>query len=413
MLLDDYLSFLETAPTSWHCVFEVKRRLLANGFLPLEEESLWNLQKGKKYFISRGGSIAAFCIPNAPVTHTIILGAHTDSPALKVKPNPLVLKNGMTLMQTEVYGGPILHSWLNRDLALAGRLFTENSKGCIEEKLIFLKETPFIIPELAIHLHRTVNDEGPLLNKQEHLMPIISTEPISLEELLGTPNLLSYDLFLVPTEAPQTLGLNKEWIASYRIDNLTSVHAALSALLSYEDSEILPFLFFADHEEIGSKSWEGAGSSFLNDILSRLQSSFGFSEEEFLIFKKKSLCFSLDMAHALNPMHPSKHDPSERPMLGKGLTLKYSADLKYASSGLTIAKAISIAKKANIPLQHFTPRADMPCGSTIGPIFTSSSGIQTVDLGCPQFSMHSIRELVAVKDYLDCVFFLKETLKKS
>jgi aspartyl aminopeptidase len=419
--IESFLSFLQACPTSWHCVKEVESTLSSHSFQALQEKELWEMEKGGKYFVSRGGSIASFCLPKKAPSQIRILAAHTDSPSLKLKPNPLLADNSMARLEVEVYGSPILHSWLNRDLALAGRVFFKNKKGEIEEKLLFLDEAPLIIPELAIHLQRDVNEKGPPLNKQEHLMPIFplmghENSLPSLETLLRKhcdyPSLLSFDLFLVPLEAPRLLGPHQDWIASYRLDNLVSVHAAMTAMINYTPSSTLPLSIFWDHEEVGSKSWEGADSSFLADVLTRVRHFYKMTDEEFLVLKRNSLCLSLDMAHGLNPLHAHKHDPNHQPILGKGIVLKHNANLRYASTAQTLAQALLIGKKAKLPLQYFVNRSDMPCGSTVGPFITASSGIPTVDLGCAQLSMHSAREIIAKDDYLDCITFLKEALKK-
>ncbi|MBS0627927.1 MAG: M18 family aminopeptidase, partial [Verrucomicrobia bacterium] len=368
--IEKFLSFLQASPTSWHCVKEVESFFSVHDFHPLQEKELWKMHKGEKYFVSRGGSIASFCLPKEPPSQIILLAAHTDSPSLKIKPRPILTEDSMALLEVEVYGSPILHSWLNRDLALAGRVFCKNQDGSLQEQLLFLKDTPLIVPELAIHLQRDVNEKGPLLNKQDHLMPVFST--IGLENPLPTfdsllrkhcdcSSLLAFDLFLVPLEAPRLLGPQQEWIASYRLDNLASVHASMVAMTNYTPSSILPLTIFWDHEEVGSRSWEGASSSFLNDVLSRIRHFYNLTEEEFLVLKRKSLCLSLDVAHGLNPMHKQKYDRNHQPILGKGLVLKHNADLKYASSAQTIAQAVLIGKKAKIPLQHFVSRSDMPC----------------------------------------------------
>lgn len=407
---EDFLQFLQDAPTSYHCVEEVKKRLQKEGFSPLTEETLWQLQKGGKYFVHRGGSIAAFCLPKAPPSSLTILAAHTDSPALKLKPSPIKVQEGMNLLSIEVYGGPILHSWLNRDIKIAGRYFTKEGK----EHLIDQKEQCLMIPEVAIHLDRELNKGRPL-NRQEHLMPLVSLHdkenPLTIESLLNISDVESFDLFLVPAEPPSLLGLNRDWIASYRIDNLTSVHAATAAIASYEDSSSLPIAVFFDHEEIGSLSWEGARSSFLSDLLVRIKGALKLNEEAFLQIKRSSICYSLDMAHAIHPLHGTKHDPGHRPFLGKGLVIKEHSDQKYATSAYTKAIAKKIAHAAKVKTQDFACRADVPSGSTVGPAIAALTGIATVDLGCPQLSMHSTREIVAVNDYLDSVTFLKQALK--
>lgn len=416
--LEDFLHFLEAAPTSWHCVEEVSKRLTQAGFVSLEENRPFSLERGNKYFVTRGGSLCAFCLPKQDPAKTVILGAHTDSPALKIKPNPTISQGGMQLLEVDTYGSPILHSWLNRDLVIAGRYFVQEPGGQITQKLLTLADSPFLIPELAIHLDRDVNQKGPQLNKQEHLMPLFSGNEAQsfssfLEKQCPGEKILSFDFMLVPAEKPKLLGTSKEWIASYRLDNLTSVHAALCALLTYQESSILPLAIFWDHEEIGSTTWEGAASSFFPDLLTRLKSFYQLSEEDFCIFKRNSFCFSLDMAHALNPMHPQKYDPNHKPLLGKGIALKEQAGQKYASSGATLAQTTQYAKQASISLQHFVPRSDVGCGSTIGPIVSSQLGIPTVDLGCPQLSMHSAREMIAVQDYKDVILLLQTALQGS
>jgi aspartyl aminopeptidase len=387
-------------------------------FEALQENALWKMEKGGKYFVSRGGSIASFCLPKEKPSQILLLAAHTDSPSLKIKPKPILTQDTMSMLEVEVYGSPILHSWLNRDLFLAGRIFYKDKKGHIKEELLFLKDTPLIIPELAIHLQRDVNEKGPLVNKQEHLMPVFSSPDSSLpslESLLRRycdfSSLIAFDLLLVPAEAPRLLGPHQEWIASYRLDNLASVHACTVAMSKGCAPSLLPITVFWDHEEVGSKSWEGADSSFLHDILCRIRHFYGWNEEEFLVLKRNSLCLSLDMAHGLNPMHKQVLDPNHQPILGKGLVLKHNANLRYASSAQTLTQATLIGKRAKVPLQHFVNRSDMACGSTVGPYIAASTGIPTVDLGCPQLSMHSAREVMAKDDYLDCLTFLTEALQ--
>jgi aspartyl aminopeptidase len=419
-LLEDLKSFLDSSPTSWHCVRQVGNRLAIRDFSPLSEDKKWELEQGKKYFTSRGGSLCAFCLPKQAPQKIVILAAHTDSPALKLKPKPEVVKEEMTLMSVEVYGGPLLHSWLNRDLALAGRFFFTDKKGTVREELVWMDDIPLMIPQLAIHLDREVNEKGLVLNKQDHLLPLLSLsqpEESHIESLLrryfSFHHLLSFDLFLVPLEPARFMGMSGEMLASSRLDNLISVHAAASALASYKDSSILPMAIFWDHEEIGSKTWEGAYSSFLNDVLQRLRHFYKMDDEEFLILKRNSFCFSLDMAHAFNPNYPQKYDPNHQPLLGKGIVIKSNADLKYASSGYSISHAVQVCKRANLHYQHFACRSDMPCGSTVGPIISQITGIPTLDMGCAQLSMHSSRELIATQDYLDLNIFLSEALKEE
>ncbi len=404
-LLEDLQLFLDNSPTSWHCVRQLGNRLAIRDFSPLSEKKSWDLEKGKKYFTSRGGSLAAFCLPKDPPKRMVLAAGHTDSPALKIKPRPEVVKEGMTLLSVEVYGGPLLHSWLNRDLALAGRVFFLDSHGEVKEELVYMDDIALMIPQLAIHLDRDVNEKGLVLNKQDHLLPLLSLSGTPhIEDLLkryiSFRQILSFDLFLVPLEPSRLLGIQGEMLASYRIDNLVSVHAAATALATCTDPSILPMAIFWDHEEIGSGSWEGACSSFLEDILERIALFYEMTEEEFLIFRRNSFAYSLDMAHAFNPNYPAKYDANHQPILGKGIVCKFNANLKYASSAQSAAEAIRLCKKLGLEHQAFATRSDLPCGSTVGPIL-AQSGIDTVDIGCAQLSMHAAREVIALQDYLD------------
>lgn len=415
-ILDDFRLFLEAAPTSWHAVREIGNRLAHSDFIPLVEEEKWELEGGRSYFVVRGGAIAAFTLPQAVPSKALILAAHTDSPALKIKPRPEFTKEHMTLFGVEVYGSPLLSSWLNRDLAIAGRVFVTNSKGEIEEKTVFIDDAPVIIPQLAIHLDREVNEKGPLLNKQQHLCPLVTLEKGDLESLLrrylSYHTLLSFDLMLVPMEKSRFVGAQNELLAAYRIDNLTSVHAATVGLCrnALTSSKTVKIAMFWDHEEIGSRSIEGAFSPFLSDILVRLGHALKLSQEELFMLKNHSLCLSVDMAHALNPNYMEKHDPQHMPLLGKGVVLKYNADRKYATSGATAAKVISLCQHFNIPFQPYVSRSDLPSGSTVGPIIEQKLGIPTADIGIAQLSMHSAREVIAWQDYIDLAGLLTHFL---
>jgi len=423
-ILADFKTFLDTSPTSWHAVKEIGNRLALRDFTPLSEEEKWTLTPGKKYFVSHGGALCAFCLPRSTPEQAVILAAHTDSPALKLKPSPAFQKENMTQFGVEIYGGPLLNSWLNRDLLLAGKVVITQGHGVPEEKLVFIDDVRLIIPQLAIHLDREVNEKGLLLNKQEHLCPILglteTKDPLeALEKLLrrhlSFHRLLSFELFLVPAEEAHFAGLENEFLSSYRIDNLTGVHAALSALGMIEQptEHLLQMALFWDHEEIGSRTKEGAASPFLNEMLQRVGYALKISSEEMLILKNRSLCVSIDMAHALHPNYSKKHDPHHAPLLGKGVVLKHNADHKYATNALSAAVVTYACEQLNLPMQRYACRSDMPCGSTVGPVVSGHTGITTVDIGCPQLSMHSAREMMACQDYLDMVRLLSHLLKET
>lgn len=421
-ILTDFKAFLDSSPTSWHAVKEMGDRLALRDFHPLNEGEKWDLELGEKYFVAKGGALCAFALPAMKPTQAMIFASHTDSPALKLKPNPAYKNANMIQYGVEVYGGALINSWLNRDLGLAGRVVVTNQAGEPEERLVHLDDALVFIPQLAIHLDREVNEKGLHLNKQDHLNPIVGLSDESqdvLEKLLrrhlSFHSLLSFDLFLVPHEPARFVGLENEMIASYRIDNLAGVHAALSAIgfLDKPAHQRLQMALFWDHEEIGSKSNEGAASPFLNQILERIAFSLKINPEELLLLKNKSLCVSVDMSHALNPNYPKKYEPHHSPLLGKGIILKYNADQKYASNALSAAIVVHACKVLNLPYQSYVCRSDLPCGSTVGPIVSQSTGINTVDIGCPQLSMHSIREVIAAKDYLDMVKLLTHLLHEG
>lgn len=422
-VLKDLEHFLNESPTPWHTVKEIERRLDQAGFHQLDEKKSWNLVGGKNYFFSREGSLCAFLLPKDSIEQAILLASHTDSPGLKLKPHPIYSTANMIQCGVEVYGAPLLNSWLNRDLILAGKILVSSHQK-IQEQLIFLKEPVLCIPQLAIHLDRDVNEKGLILNKQEHLPPILglsSEEKLSfsfLETLLkktySFDSLLSFDLFLVPKESAQFIGFKKEMIASYRIDNLASAHAAVLALtgLKKPHQHTLQMGCFFNHEEVGSSTKEGASSPLIQDAFQRIYHSLKVDLEKQVLIKNHSLCISLDMAHALNPNYPHKHDPHHQPLLGKGIVLKHNANQRYASDATSLAVVIDACQKLNLPYQSFVSKSDLACGSTIGPLIAENLGIKTVDIGSCQLSMHSIREVMAGSDHIDMITLLHYLLQE-
>lgn len=414
------LNFLDNSPTSWHATKNLAELLSSKGFEKLEETEKWNLEKGHKYFVIRGGSLAAFILPTKKITQAHILASHTDSPALKLKPFSLFTSHNYLQLATEVYGAPLLTSWLNRDLKIAGRVIVKTKEGKWEERLVNLDEILVSIPQLAVHLDREVNEKGLLLNKQEHLNALVGLhKSIHLEELLlphlDCKSIVSSDLFLVPAEKGRLLGIDKEMISSYRLDNLLSAHAMISSLTAEKPllAETVSMAYFFDHEEIGSTSREGASSSFASDILNRLAHAFSLSVEDYAILRAKSLAISLDVAHALHPSYESKHDPRNTPFFGKGIVFKTNANHKYASDATSTCKLLSICKKHELPYQFYAARGDIPCGSTVGPLLAEKLGIPTVDIGSTLLSMHSIREIGSIRDYLDLTALLTHVFKEE
>lgn len=408
--------FLDNSPTSFHAVENVKTALLKKGFQELKNNLKWSLKPSFKYFIQEEGSIIAFTTPKETLKNLILIGSHTDSPALKLKPNPENIKEGMVTLASEVYGGPLLSSWLNRDLGLAGKIVFENSKNKLEDTLV---DTPYpiaTIPQLAIHLDRKVNDEGLILNKQEHLNALTMSKKGKhsfLEELFHK-KIVSHDLFLYPKEKASLIGKNQEFLAAYRLDSLASVFAILTAYLKETSpaKNTLKMVAFFDHEEIGSSTENGAASPFFSHTLERISLALKLDREDFLCLVKNSTSLSVDLGHALHPNYPEKHDKEHKPTLGSGLQVKTSASKKYATNAKSSKIILEAAKLKKIPLNFIAPRNDIPCGTTIGPIQATLTGIPTVDIGISQLSMHSARELISIKDFEYLVELLEEILKK-
>lgn len=419
--IEKLLAFFDHSPTPWHAALQLEEIFLGHGFLSLHPLDPWSLEFGKDYFVKEAGVFCAFRIPKKKPQEVRIAAAHSDSPCLKVKPNGYFEKEGMQLLSLEVYGGVLLNSWLNRDLYLAGRIFVELENGAIQEQIVSFPDFPLVIPQLSIHLDKESQEKGLLLNKQEHTVAVLGLsfegkeKTSSLEKILlkHTPfkRLISHDLFAVPLEKARLLGVNKELIASYRIDNLAGVFASTRALLSQappngpvpskpSQDDVLQMMIAWDHEEIGSNTRFGASSSLLQEILYRILAKLGCNEEERICIKKRSFCVSVDMAHAPHPGHEKKLDPHHAPLLGRGIVLKEQAAFKYATDGKSSVRILQLCHENQIPCQRFVPRGDMHCGSTVGPIIAHTTGIETVDIGCPQCSMHSIREVMAKEDFL-------------
>ncbi len=385
MAISSLLQFLNSSPTSWHAVQNIVKRLEQEDFIQLRESESWSsLQPGKKYYTTRNdSSLIAFILPKNKSSNVQLLGSHTDSPALKLKPKPLFLKDGMVLMALEVYGAPLLSSWFNRDLGIAGRVVIEDEKGTLVSQLVFCDSSLVTLPQLAIHLDRDVNEKGFVINKQEGLNGLVGLSPSlpSLEELLNiSGEIISHDLFLFPFEEAKHTGDKGCFISGYRLDNLASVYGSLEAFIKQSPAnETIQMIALWDHEEIGSQSYFSAGSPFFRSVLERVAGDM----ESYHQILSQSLCLSIDMAHATHPNHQDKHEPRHPIRLGEGIAIKHSAGYRYATDSLTAAPLIQIAKKNSIPLQHFVTHGNIPAGSTIGPIHAGATGMPTVDIEFP------------------------------
>jgi aspartyl aminopeptidase len=410
-LVPDLLSFLGDSPTPYHAVANAMARLAQASFRVIHESDSWAELTPGRYMMSHGGSsLFAFVIPEGKkVAGFRIVGAHTDSPNLRLKPNAEYKKEGYAQLGVEVYGGVLLNSWLDRDCSLAGRAFVRDGAK-IEQRLLKFARPMCRVTQLAIHLDRDVND-GLKLNRQDHLAPIFGlardgapdvASMVADELKVDKDALAGIDLMLYDVVPPTLGGREDEMIFSARLDNLGMSHAGVHALIDAAPKaaggEIVPVVVLFDHEEIGSESAYGAHSGFLPRALERIASACGGTREQFHRALAGSLCVSADMAHAVHPNYAAKHDERHRPQLNGGPVIKINAQQRYATSASTAAMFRDLCKASDVPFQHYSHRTDLPCGSTIGPIASTLLGIRTVDVGNPMLSMHSIRELCGAKD---------------
>jgi aspartyl aminopeptidase len=413
----DLLSYIDRSPTPYHAVGESARRLRDAGFEPLLEADVWALAPGdRRYAIRHDSSLFAFTVGSlSPAEGGFrIIGAHTDSPNLRIKPLPDVDAHGYRQFAVEPYGGVLMHTWLDRDLSLAGRV-TLRGEAQTRTQLIDFARPLLRIPNLAIHLQRELSKDGLKLNAQEHLAPIVGLEGCpDLAELIATElrategeslsgdDVLAFDLMAYDVQRSVVSGARGEFIHAPRLDNLASCHAGLCALI---ESAAAPLpaatraVVLYDHEEVGSRSAQGAAGPFLEAGLERIVAGYKGGEPQGLPRAlARSLLISADMAHAVHPNFSDRHEPGHRPLIGNGPVIKLNANQSYASDAETSGQFAQLCNRAGVAPQHFVTRSDMGCGSTIGPISAARVGIRTVDVGNPMLSMHSCREMAGSAD---------------
>ncbi|WP_018986233.1 M18 family aminopeptidase [Methylophilus methylotrophus] len=416
------LDFIDQSPSPWHAVENVANQLKAHGFKNLRENEPWQFKKGGKYFVIRdGGSIIAFALGQAALAESgfRILGAHTDSPGLRLKPKAAYSTEGLAQLGVEVYGGPILATFTDRDLSLAGRVVIHTEQG-LQSRLIRIDQAVARLPNLAIHMNREVNEKGLVLNKQTGL-PLIfghaansdTAKQLLNETLAGklaipASLIVSWDLAFYDIQKGSFWGLEQEFIADSQLDNLASCHAGLEALLSSETPQATAICALFDHEEVGSESATGAGGSFLLDVIERICHSTGLTQEDKLRSFANSFFISADMAHAFHPNHAGSYEPCHHVHVNHGPVIKTNANQRYSTNAVTAARFIQLCDKAGAPYQQYTHRTDLGCGSTIGPIMAAQLGIATVDVGNPMWAMHSIRESAGVLDHAAMIAVLKQ-----
>ncbi|BAH05119.1 M18 family aminopeptidase [Clostridium kluyveri] len=413
---EELIDYIYESPTAFHAVKNAVNLLKKSGFIEIKEENSWNLKKGGKYFITKNDSaLIAFTVGNGEIEKDgfRIIGAHTDSPCFKIKPNADInVENNYIKINTEVYGGPILNTWMDRPLAMAGRIVLKSKDPFYpHSSLINIAKPLMIIPNLAIHMNRDVNS-GIKLSKQKHMLPLLTLvnsnsknkhcliEIICEELSIAKENILDFDLFLYEFGKGTIMGANREFISSGRLDDLSMVYSGIKSISDTKVKNSTNVMVCFDNEEVGSTTKQGANSPMLLSLLERIVFNLGKNKDQFYRAISKSFMISCDLGHALHPNYIEKSDPANRPIVNKGPIIKISASQSYTTDGVSGAIYKSICDRANIPVQIFVNHSDERGGSTIGPISSSHINMTCVDMGIPILSMHSIRELAGVKDYV-------------
>jgi aspartyl aminopeptidase len=397
----DLLAYLDSSPSPWHAADAAASALIAGGFVELAESQSWTPLPGAG-FTRRGAALIAWRLADGTPTGIRIVGAHTDSPGLRVHPRPDQHVANWNLLGVEVYGGALLNSWLDRDLGLAGRVVAADGTAT----LVDVREPVARVPQLAIHLDREVNDRGVVLDRHVQLRPVWSTDDAQqgdgfagwLGERAGLEPAF-WELCLYDLQPASVLGADRSLLASGRLDNQVSCWAAVTALLDAQPGPQVLVAALFDHEEVGSESTSGASGPLLADVIERVLAGSGIDAvDDVHRVVAASSCVSADNAHAIHPNYPERHDAGHAPLVNHGPAIKLNANQRYATDAATGALFRACCEKAGVPVQTFVSRNNMPCGSTIGPLTATRLGIATVDVGVPQLSMHSARELCGVAD---------------
>lgn len=416
------LDYIDASPSPWHVVATTAAMLKANGFKCLRENEPWQFRKNGRYFVVRdGASLIAFVLGKQPIADAgfRMVGAHTDSPGLRIKPKATQSNQGIAQLGVEVYGGPILATFTDRDLSLAGRVTVKNSQS-FDTHLIKFEQSVVRLPNLAIHMNREVNEKGLVLNKQTGLPLIFGLSPnhedahglftaqIAQQLNVQTTDILTWDLNVYDTQKGNFWGIDNAFIANSQLDNLASCHAAMTALIDTRDQTTTAVCALFDHEEVGSESATGAGGSFMQDVVQRICSSTDTNTEGRLRAMANSFFISADMAHAYHPNHASAYEPCHHALVNHGPVIKTNANQRYSTNADTAARFIQLCEKAGVPYQQYAHRTDLGCGSTIGPIIASGLGVASVDVGNPMWAMHSVRESAGVADHLSMIAVLTQ-----
>ena len=412
-LAQELLAFIDASPSPWHAVHTVAGQLQGAGFSALDEGERWHLTPGERYYVIRGGaSIIAFVVGSKPLPACgfRLVGAHTDSPGLRVKPRALLPGDGLLRLGVEVYGGPILATFADRDLSLAGRVAVRTGSGPVL-RLVHFEQALLRLPNLAIHMNREVNESGLKFNKQTELPLVLGLAGegdavnghfhalLAARLDVAADDIVSWELNVCDTQPGAFWGASQEFVADSQLDNLASCHAGLTALLAAKDPTTTNVCAFFDHEEVGSESAGGAGGSFVADVLRRIAASARLDDEAYRCALARSFFISADMAHAYNPNFPGAYEPCHRVAVNGGPVIKINASQRYSTGADSAARFVILCEKAGVPYQHYAHRSDLGCGSTIGPIVAAGLGVASVDVGSPMWAMHSARESAGVLDH--------------
>ena len=399
--MEKLINFLKDSLTSFHAVENAEKLLLTNGFCKLPETEDWQITEGGKYYIVRGGALVAFTVGSLNEFSYKIVASHTDSPALKLKENALQKSALYATLNAETYGGGIWYSFFDRALKIAGRVIKQKENRLYEETVV----SPFnvTIPSVAIHQNRTAND-GFSVNAQVDLAPLVALasgveSTANLIENIAGEKVISYDLYLVNADMPYSFGVNNEFLASPRIDNLTSVYASLEALLENSERSGICVAACMDNEEVGSLTAQGADGDLLENVLRRIAYALRFDDNEYYKALAGSFLLSVDNAHAVHPNHPEKSDPTNKTALGGGIVIKNHANRAYITDALSSALVKTVFENAGVKYQTFFNRSDVRSGSTLGAAALRHTGMLGADIGLPQLAMHSACECFAKADY--------------
>ena len=404
--VQELFDFIQQSPSCFHVIENVKKQLTEQGFEELCENKNWQIKEGGKYFVTRNlSSVIAFKVPTKNFKSFHIVASHSDSPTFKIKDHPeQMVKGKYVQLNTERYGGMIYSTWFDRPLSIAGRALVKTETG-VATKLLNIDRDLLVIPNLAVHMDRTVND-GMKYNPQVNLLPLYGDAASKdtfnklVAEACGTAeeNIISTDLFLYNRTAPTVWGAHNEYMSCAKLDDLECAFSSLKAFLKGENSQSVSVCAIFDNEEVGSSTKQGANSTFMYDILHRINENLGRTEEQYHTAVASSFMLSADNAHALHPNHPAISDPTNPVYLNEGIVIKHNANQKYTTDAVSSAIFQKMCEEKNVPYQHFVNRSDVAGGSTLGNIANTHVSLNTVDIGMAQLAMHSSYETAGVLD---------------